>query len=97
MVAYPFAPAPRFQDFISALERHGVKVHDSGMEIFALDGAKTKLLYLEYTPTGSSKRQVPLTFASESDVVELSVVRSICNVLGLDSKPFGIDLSGPVP
>lgn len=94
---YPFAPAPRFQDFIASLERRGVKVKDSGMEIFALDGAKTKLLFLEYTPTDGNPRQVPLTFASESDVVELSVVRSVCNVLGVDSKPFGIDLNGPVP
>jgi hypothetical protein len=93
MAAYPFMSFPRYPDFLAQLTSLGVKIKET--EVTLGKGEVQKIGYLENTADGKVY-YFPLNFASEADIVQPPVMRSVIRALKLDPTSFGLHLDAPL-
>jgi len=87
-MAYPFEQAPRFSDFLERLKKVGVELKETKG---ALADNQQKVAYL-YRSIESEPFYYPLSFASDDERVQWTVVRAVCAALKVDPVIFGLSL-----
>ena len=90
-MAYPFMKAMRYRHFLLLLESLDIRIRKSALSLVDPEGNLIHLTYLERAVDGI-EYYFPLTFASETDEVQVSVMRSVCSALKLEPALVGLPL-----